>query len=68
MEMTCVLTGSFNHDGARYGAGDFDLGDPNVDHEISIGPEGDCICLVAMQGELRMKGFLGRLMQPIVSI
>jgi len=68
MEMTCVLTGSFSHDGARYGVGDFNLGDPDVDHEISIGPEGDCICLVAMQGELRMKGFLGRLMQPLISI
>jgi len=68
MEMTCVLAGSFSHDGARYGAGDFDLGDPDVDHEISIGAEGECLCLVAMQGELRLKGFLGRLMQPIVSI
>jgi len=68
MEMTCVLTGSFNHDGARYGAGDFDFGDSDVGHEISIGPEGDCICLVAMQGELRLKGFLGHLMQPLVSI
>ncbi len=67
-EMTCVLTGSFNHDSTRYGAGDFDLGDPDVDHEISIGSEGDCICLVAMQGELRLKGFLGYLMQPLVSI
>ena len=67
-EMTCVLTGSFSHDGTRYAAGDFDLGDSDVDHEISIGPEGDCICLVAMQGELRLKGFLGHLMQPLVSI
>lgn len=68
MEMTCVLKGSFSHDGQRYGAGDFDLGDPHVDHEISIGPEEDCICLVAMQGDLRLKGFLGHLMQPFVSI
>ncbi len=68
MEMTCVLTGSFSHDGTRYGAGDFDLGDSNVDHEISMGPAGDCLCLVAMQGELRLKGFFGRLMQPFISI
>lgn len=68
MEMTCVLTGSFSHDGVHFGAGDFDLGDPDVDHEISIGPEGDCICLAAVRGELRLKGFLGRLMQPFVSI
>ena len=45
MEMTCVLAGSFSHDGARYGAGDFDLGDPDVDHEISIGAEEECIAV-----------------------
>jgi len=68
VEMTCVLTGSFSHDGLRYAPGDFDLGDSDVEHEISIEPGEECICLVAMQGELRLKGFLGRLMQPFVSI
>jgi putative transcriptional regulator len=68
VEMTCILTGSFSHDGERYGPGDFDLGDPDVEHEISIGSKEGCICLVAMQGELRLKGFLGRLMQPFVAI
>jgi putative transcriptional regulator len=67
-EMTCVLKGSFHHDGGRFGTGDFDFGDSGVDHEIAIGSEGDCLCLVAMQGELRLKGFLGHLMQPLVSI
>jgi putative transcriptional regulator len=68
IEMTCVLTGSFSHDGRRYGPGDFDLGEPGVDHEIAIGPEGDCISLVAMQGELRLKGILGHLVQPLISL
>jgi len=68
IEMTCVLTGSFSHDGVRYAPGDFDLGDSGVEHEISIDSREECICLVAMQGELRLKGFLGRLMQPFVSI
>ena len=67
-EMTCVLTGSFSHDGARYGPGDFDFGDSGNCHEIAIGPEGDCISLVAMQGDLRLNGFLGRLVQPFVSL
>ena len=66
-EMTCVLIGSFSHDGARYGAGDFDLGGSDADHKISIGPEGDCICLVVMQGEIRLKGFLGYLPQSVFS-
>lgn len=67
-EMTCVLTGSFSHDGARYGPGDFDFGDSGNCHEIAIGPEGDCISLVAMQGDLLLKGLLGRLVQPFVSL
>jgi putative transcriptional regulator len=67
-EMTSVLTGSFSHDGQHYGPGDFDLGDPDTGHEIVIGPEGDCISLVAMQGELRLKGLLGRIVQPFLAI
>ncbi len=67
-EMTCVLTGSFSHDGLRYGPGDFDYGDGDNSHQIVIGPEAECICLVAMQGELKFKGLLGRLVQPFVSL
>lgn len=67
-EMTCVLTGSFSHDGGHFGPADFDLSDAGVDHVISIGAGTDCICLVAMSGELRLKGFIGRLMQRFVSI
>jgi putative transcriptional regulator len=68
IEMTCVLTGSFSHDGARYGPGDFDFGDSGNSHEIAVGPEGECVSLVAMQGELRLKGLLGRLVQPFISL
>lgn len=67
-EMTIVLSGSFSHDGERYGVGDFDMGHPDVDHEITISPECDCVCLVAMQGKLKLKGLLGRLVQPLISI
>ena len=67
-EMTCVLTGSFSHKGGQSSPADFDLGDADVDHIISIGEDSDCICLVAMSGELRLKGFIGSLMQRFVSI
>jgi putative transcriptional regulator len=67
-EMTSVLTGSFNHDGKHYGPGDFDFGDSDTGHAIEIGPSGDCISLVAMQGDLKLRGFLGRLVQPFISI
>ncbi len=67
-EMTCVLTGSFSHDGQRYGPGDFDCGDHASDHEITIGNEGPCISLVAMRGRLTLHGFVGRLIQPLIAI
>ena len=68
IEMTCVLTGAFRHDGGRYGPGDFDLGDDSVRHQPYVEEGEDCVSLVAMQGELRWKGFWGRLAQPLVRL
>ena len=68
LEMTCVLTGAFRHEGGRYGPGDFDLGDGDVHHEPSIEEAEDCVSLVAMQGELRWQGLLGRLIQPFIRL
>ncbi len=67
-ELTCVLKGSFSHQGGHYGPGDFDYGDNDVDHRPIVGNEGPCLCLVAMTGDLRMNGFLGRLISPFVRL
>lgn len=67
-ELTCVLKGSFRHQGGRYGPGDFDYGDENVDHRPVVGDEGPCLCLVVMTGELRMNGFFGRLISPFIRL
>jgi putative transcriptional regulator len=67
-ELTCVLKGSFSHEGGRYGPGDFDYGDDDIDHRPIVGDEGPCVCLVAMTGELRMNGWLGRLISPFVRL
>ena len=68
IEMTCVLCGAFSQDGAHYGPGDFDLGDETVEHQPVVEPGQDCICLVAMRGELRLKGMIGRIMQPFIRL
>lgn len=67
-ELTCVLKGSFSHQGGRYGPGDFDYGDDDVDHRPIVGGEGPCLCLVAMTGDLRMNGFFGRLISPFIRL
>jgi putative transcriptional regulator len=68
LELTCVLSGSFKHDGGNFGPGDFDIGDETVDHRPVVNEGEDCICLVAMQGELRLNGLLGRIIQPFVRL
>jgi putative transcriptional regulator len=68
IEMTCVLTGSFTHVGGRFRPGDFDFGDDSVDHQPIVGSDEECICLVAMTGELKLKGLLGRIMQPFIRL
>lgn len=67
-EMTCVLSGAFSQGGAHFGPGDFDLGDETVDHEPVVDSGQDCVCLVAMQGSLRLNSILGRIMQPFVRL
>jgi putative transcriptional regulator len=68
LEMTCVLTGAFTHEGGRFGPGDFDLGDETVDHQPIVDAGEACICLIAMQGGLRLNGIIGRLMQPFIRL
>ncbi|GLH79854.1 transcriptional regulator [Bradyrhizobium sp. SSBR45G] len=67
-ELTCVLKGSFSHLGGYYGPGDFDYGDDEVDHRPVVGDDGPCLCIVAMTGDLRMHGLLGRLISPFVRL
>jgi putative transcriptional regulator len=68
IELTCVLSGAFRQDGSHYGPGDFDSGDPTIDHEPVVERGDDCVCLVAMRGELYLKGLIGRLVQPFIRL
>jgi putative transcriptional regulator len=67
-ELTCVLQGSFSHEGGWFGPGDFDFGDETLDHQPIVGGEEPCLCLVAMTGDLRMNGFFGRLISPFIRL
>lgn len=67
-ELTLVLSGAFSHDAGRFGPGDFEEADDTVDHQPIVAPGEDCICLVAMVGDLRLKGLAGRILQPFVRL
>jgi len=66
IEWTCVLSGAFAHSQGRFGPGDFDEADDDVDHDPVVEPGRDCVCLVAMSGRLQLQGMVGRLLQPLV--
>lgn len=68
VELTCVLRGSFSHEGGRFGPGDFDFGDETLDHQPTVGDGEPCLCLVAMSGDLHINGFFGRLIGPFVRL
>jgi putative transcriptional regulator len=68
VELTCVLRGSFSHEGGRFGPGDFDFGDNTLDHQPTVGNGEPCLCLVAMTGDLHINGFFGRLIGPFVRL
>jgi putative transcriptional regulator len=68
VEWTCILKGAYRHDLGRYGAGDFDEADDTMEHKPVVEDGVPCICLVALQGNIQLQGWIGRLLQPLVRI
>jgi len=67
-EWTCVFEGAFRHDLGRYGAGDFDEADESVEHNPAVEEGMPCICLVALQGDIELQSWVGRLIQPFIRL
>lgn len=67
-EYTQVLTGSFSDAFGRYRAGDCVEADEDVDHQPVVDSQGECICLAAVEGRLRLNGWISRLLQPLIGI
>jgi putative transcriptional regulator len=65
-ELIAVLAGDFS-DGDTYGPGDFAENAAGRDHELKVGANGPCTCLIAIQGELRWRGW-AKLITPLLGI
>jgi putative transcriptional regulator len=63
-EYTQIISGSYFDGINRYGPGDFSEADHDVEHQPVVDPGEDCICLAAVEGKMRFKGLLGRVLQP----
>jgi putative transcriptional regulator len=67
-EWTCVFEGAFRHEFGRFGPGDFDEADERHEHHPVVEDGATCICLVALQGTIKLQSWLGRLVQPLIRI
>lgn len=67
-EMTLVLSGAYRDELGRFGPGDIADLDEHVEHQPKVEQDAPCICLVATETPTRFKGFLSRLLQPLVGI
>ncbi|MBS0532818.1 MAG: cupin domain-containing protein [Proteobacteria bacterium] len=67
-ELTSILVGSFHHEGGDFFAGDFEEADGDVEHRPIVGTDMACICLVALEGQLKLSGFIGALLNPFVRL
>lgn len=68
LEMTLVLQGAFADATDRFGPGDVEIADPDLEHTPVAEPGPDCICLAATDAPLRFKGLVPRLAQPLFRI
>ena len=68
LELTLVLQGSFSDATGRFGVGDLEVADEDLEH-TPVADEGPpCICLAATDMPLKFNSFLPRMLQPLFGI
>lgn len=65
-EYTQVIAGAFSDQAGHYRAGDFLETDEAITHQPVADANDDCLCLIVMEGPLRPRGLIARLMQPFL--
>jgi putative transcriptional regulator len=67
-ELTLVLCGAYSDVTGTYRRGDISDLDTDAEHEPIATNDGECICLLASESKARFKGFISRLLQPIIGL
>lgn len=68
VELTCVISGAYATETQRFDVGDLEEADESILHQPRVVSDEPCLCVVALDGEIQLEGFLGRLMQPFVKL
>ena len=65
-ESVLVLDGGFSDEHGHYARGDLAVSDAQIVHRPVADPDGNCLCLVVIEGGIRFAGPLGRLLNLFV--
>jgi putative transcriptional regulator len=68
VELTCVLTGRYVTDEGEFGPGDFEEADHTILHRPRVESDEPCLCVAALDGQIKLHGLLGKLIQPFVRL
>jgi len=67
-ELSLVIKGAFHDEGGRHDVGDLIHEDQNSDHTPVVTDDGECICLLAIEGRMRFKSWIVRMAQPWIGL
>lgn len=68
-EMTLILRGGYTAQNQHYTPGMVEIADDSItNHQVTIDEGEDCICLALTDAPLKLKSWVGRLMQPLIGL
>lgn len=67
-ELTQILKGAYDDELGHFGPGDMADLDDEVEHRPVTSPGIPCICVAALNGPLKFRGWLARKLQPVVGL
>lgn len=67
-EVTVVLEGAYRDQFGRFGPGDIEIADGDIDHQPIAEPERDCYCLAVTDAPLRLTGRFSRFLNPFIKM
>lgn len=68
VELTCVISGAYATENQSYFAGDFEEADQETLHQPRVISDEPCLCVAALDGQIILDGWVGRLIQPFVRV
>lgn len=68
VELTCVLAGAYATETRRFDVGDLEEAGDDVLHQPRVVSDEPCLCVAALDGQIQLDGWLGRILQPFVRL